>query len=282
MSMFRVCLACDETDVERLVAELGELGAEGFHEASTVDPGVCLEVFFSPHAFEALPDDWAVLVSQWGGTLQGVPAEIADRNWNAEWEASITPIHVAPFHVRASWHDGPIPGDAIDIIIDPKMSFGTGYHETTRLMLRALAKLVATGDRVVDAGTGTGILGIAALRIGAASCFAFDFDALCVVNARENAVLNGVEDTFVVAEGDERVLPDEIFDVVLANINREALLAMIPSLLARLSPGGLLGLSGLLVSDKSAVRAALPSTSIYEDTEGEWWTVWIRNETGDH
>jgi len=93
--------------------------------------------------------------------------------------------------------------------------------------------------------------------------------------------LNGVEDTFTVVEGDERVVPAELFDVVLANINREALLAMIPALMERLAPGGRLGLSGLLISDQDIVRAALPSVAMYEATEGDWWTIWIQHETRD-
>ncbi len=277
MNMVRVRVACADTDIERLVAELSALGADGFHEAEA-----CLDAYFPPDAYGALPGNWMALLSGWGGMLEGEPEEIADRNWNAEWEASIEPIHVAPFYIRPSWHIVPIPEAAIDLVIDPKMSFGTGYHETTRLMLRALAHLVEPGDRVLDAGTGTGILGIAALKVGASSCFAFDFDPWCAVNAVENAELNGVGDTFTVVEGDERVVPGGIFDVVLANINREALLAMTPALLTCLRPGGVLGLSGLLISDQEMVRAALPTASIYEDTDGEWWTIWIRNETRDH
>lgn len=287
--MILVRVACAEGDVDRLVAELGALGAEGFLETGYQGPvgspdcgAPGLDVYFSADAFRALPGDWADRLSQWGGTRYELPVEIGDRNWNAEWEATIEPVDVAPFYVHASWHDGHIPDGAIELIIDPKMSFGTGYHETTRLMLRAVAQMVSPGDRVLDAGTGTGILGIAALKVGAAGCLAFDNDPWCVVNAAENAELNGVQDVFSIVEGDERAVPDEAYDVILANINREALLAMMPALMAKLRPGGIIGLSGLLVSDAERVRSALPSDAIHEDTEGEWWTIWIRNETRDN
>jgi len=147
--MKRVRVACGDAESDRLVAELDGLGAEGFHE---VDGG--LDVYFSEEAFGLLPGPWETLVSEWGAAVVGEPEDIADRNWNAEWEASIQPVHVAPFLVRTSWHDGNPPPGTIDLVIDPKMSFGTGYHETTRLMLRALADMVRPGDRVLDAGTG--------------------------------------------------------------------------------------------------------------------------------
>lgn len=264
------------TDVaERLVADLSEIGAEGFEER---DGGTV--VAYIPEAVWKL-SEVAIrsLMADYGVTVEAVEY-FGDRNWNEEWEATIQPIDVAPFRIRASWHGTPTPPDRVELIIDPKMSFGTGYHETTRLMLRALSQFVKGGERVLDAGTGTGVLGIAALKLGASTCFGFDIDEWSTDNASENAERNGVEDIFEVVEGDQSVVPDGVYDLVLANINRNALLAMMNDLLSFLAPDGALGLAGLLITDRDDVMKELdsrPVTVVTESTEGEWWSVWVKH-----
>ena len=260
---------------EQLVAELSEIGAEGFEER---DGGIC--VAYVPEAAWALSEgDIRSLMNDHGVGIESVEY-FGDRNWNEEWEATIQPIDVAPFRIRASWHGTPTPEDRIELIIDPKMSFGTGYHETTRLMLRALPRFVKGGERVLDAGTGTGVLGIAALKLGASTCFGFDIDEWSTDNAGENAQRNGVDSIFHVVEGDQSVVPGGAYDVVLANINRNALLAMKNDLLSFLAPEGALGLAGLLVTDREDVMEELharPVTVVAESTEGEWWSVWVEH-----
>lgn len=260
---------------ERVVADLSEIGAEGFEER---DGGVIV-AYVPDDVWTTLESEIRSLLADHGVSLESVEF-FGDRNWNEEWEASIQPIDVAPFRIRASWHGTPTPPDRIELIIDPKMSFGTGYHETTRLMLRALPRFVERGARVLDAGTGTGVLGIAALKAGAAACFGFDIDEWSTDNATENARRNGVEDVFEVVEGDQSVVPDGTFDVVLANINRNALLAMMNDLLSFLAKDGALGLAGLLVSDRDDVLKELgtrPVKVVAESTEGEWWSVWVEH-----
>ena len=202
---------------------------------------------------------------------------IEDRNWNADWEKSIQARNVGRFRVRPTWDTTGAAADEIDLIIDPKMSFGTAYHESTRLLLRRLPEFVAEGDVILDAGTGTGILAIAALKCGAARAVGFDVDPWSIINAVENAELNGVSDRLDLREGTEDVLRrNERFDVIFANINRDVLLAMLPVLGAA---GDIIALAGLLITDRPAVCARLEELGlaiVEESSEGEWWSVWVR------
>ncbi|NQV73207.1 50S ribosomal protein L11 methyltransferase [bacterium] len=215
---------------------------------------------------------------------------IQDQNWNAEWEKTIKPIHVGPFWIRPSWDQTTVPGSVIELIIDPKMSFGTGYHESTRLMMGAIPEMVKPNDLVLDAGTGTGVLAFAALKVGAKNAFAFDIDPICKENAEENAGLNHLSESFSVVVGTESVLTTDTgssqlegpYDVVMANINREALRAMLPALKRFMGPKGRLGLAGLLVSDRGIMLKELEGLflePIREATEGDWWSVWATPAT---
>ena len=133
------------------------------------------------------------------------------------------------------------------------MAFGTGYHATTRVMLEWLPEVIEEGDKVLDAGTGTGILAIAALKLGAKSAFGFDIDEWSETNAHENILLNEVEN-FDVKLGSTEVIPEgEKYDVILANINRNALIDLVPVLLTFLNEGGKLLLSGLLEEDEPVI-----------------------------
>lgn len=217
------------------------------------------------------------------GLFAGATSEevIADRNWNEEWERSITPITAGPFRVRPTWETSAPPKGTRDIMIDPKMSFGTGHHETTRLLLSSLSGKVASGTRFLDAGTGTGVLAFAALLLGSDYADAFDYDPLCIENATENAGLNDLSDRFHVFQDDGTTLAasiaDRQYEVITANINREVLRSMLPALSGRLKPGGYLGLAGLLTSDAPIMRAdldALGLAIVEENEEGSWWSVW--------
>lgn len=179
---------------------------------------------------------------------------IAPQNWNEEWEQTIKPQTIGKFYVHPTWSsfDGDLD-DKIELMIDPKMAFGTGYHATTRVMLEWIPEVIKEGDKILDAGTGTGILAIAALKLGASSAFGFDIDEWSETNTRENILLNGVEN-FDVYLGSTEVIPDgEKYDVILANINRNALIELVPELVTYLNKGGRLLLSGLLKEDKETM-----------------------------
>lgn len=218
---------------------------------------------------------------------------IADRNWNREWEASIRPIRVGRFVVRPSWAENvdiSVTGTEssqrpseklIELVIDPKMSFGTAWHESTRLLLRSIPGRIQSGDRVLDAGTGTGILAIAALKLGAHEAVGFDIDSWALQNAPENAALNGVHDRFEILDGTiDMIGESERFDVALANINRDVLLELIPGLMQR---APVAGLSGLLGTDRGNMLDRVRELGLdvlEEREEGEWWSLWITGQNG--
>jgi ribosomal protein L11 methyltransferase len=205
---------------------------------------------------------------------------LRDRNWNAVWEDSIAPVRVGPFLLCGRSTDvPPAHADATPLRIDPKMSFGTGHHATTRLALQLLVDAVNEGDRVVDVGTGTGVLAIAACRLGARSVRAVDNNPKAVANARENVVVNDVGDCVTVSDGSIDAVPADQFDAVVANITRDTLLDLLPALRRRLAPGGALLLSGLLTSDRRQMLDALDAHAlavVEVETENGWWAVHAR------
>lgn len=199
---------------------------------------------------------------------------IAYQNWNRAWEETVRPIRVTGRIVVAPTWD-PFQGGPSDIVltIDPKMSFGTGYHESTRLMLALLEGHLTAGARVLDAGTGTGILAIAALKLGAASAIGFDIDEWSFENAIENGRLNGVSSRFAVRRGDLGAVPESGFDIIAANIQKNVIEEMLPGLVARLAPGGTILLSGLLAADRDAMASTLAHEGLAaaeERAEEEW------------
>lgn len=196
---------------------------------------------------------------------------LPDVNWNARWEASFEPISIGDFcYVRASFHP-PFDQAKHEIVIDPKMSFGTGHHATTKMMIEGMSGIDLKGKSVLDMGCGTGILAILAVKMGAALVLAVDNDENCIANSRENFSLNDV--AVELRKGTADVLPDRQFDVILANINRNVLLEMLGVLKSHLTEGGSLLVSGILVSDQSefvrhAVARGLDFTVAHQ--RGEW------------
>jgi len=170
-------------------------------------------------------------------------------NWNKEWEDSIAPIRVSDrILITPSWRKAETNECDIILVIDPKMSFGTGFHATTRLMLRSLEQAVRVGDRVLDVGTGTGVLAIAAIKLGASSADGVDTDEWSMENALENATRNTVAEAFHVYSGSiEHV--NGPYDLVLSNITKLDNIGMLPDFTSLLAPGGRLILSGFYSDD---------------------------------
>lgn len=200
------------------------------------------------------------------------------RNWNAEWEASVAPVRVGPFLLCPTTREVPEEhADATVLRIDPKQSFGTGHHATTRLVLRLLAETVASGDTVIDMGTGTGVLAIAAVRRGASMVWGVDIEPGAVRNAQENVAQNGVEQQVTIREGSIDAVPSDLrADVIVANVTRRPLLEMLPSFRVHLADDGELLLSGLLTSDRPEMEAALREHGLTIDderTDNGWWAV---------
>ena len=202
-------------------------------------------------------------------------AVIEPQNWNAVWEESFEAVTVPGFcTVRAAFHEAN-PDSPHDIIITPKMSFGTGHHATTRLMMQAMRDMDFAGKRVLDFGTGTGILAILAKKLGAAEVFALDNDEWSVENTAENIAANGAADISILQGSLEEAGGYE-FDAILANINRHILLQYMPGMRSLLKEGGTLLLSGILSDDESMITASAAGTELVKGTtlrEGDWVAI---------
>lgn len=202
---------------------------------------------------------------------------LASKNWNAVWEDTLSPVRTGPFLIcPTSTEVPPNDADATVLCIDPKMSFGTGHHATTRLALQLLAEALAPGDRVLDVGTGTGVLAIAACRAGATAALGIDTNPDAVRNARDNAAQNEVTDCMTVRKGSMGVVPDTCYDLVAANITRRVLVDLMPELVSHLAPNGTLLLSGVLQPHRDSLLDVAESRGLHLDgeaTEDGWWAA---------
>ncbi|MBR9974190.1 MAG: 50S ribosomal protein L11 methyltransferase [Bacteroidetes bacterium] len=198
------------------------------------------------------------------------------RNWNKEWEESIEPIQVSErFLITPSWHAVEAADGVTVLVIDPKMSFGTGYHATTRLMLRMMEGALRDGDRVLDVGSGTGVLGIAAVRTGASEAVGVDTDEWSYDNAVENAQRNGVSDRCHFHLGSVEKAEGK-YNLILSNITKMDNLQLLPEYLQRLERGGRFVLSGFYTTDAEDIRLALESMGMQileEQSEDEWCAI---------
>ncbi|TNE65529.1 MAG: 50S ribosomal protein L11 methyltransferase [Bacteroidetes bacterium] len=185
---------------------------------------------------------------EWSKTL--LPAQ----NWNEIWESNFEPVVVEDFcAVRADFHP-PVPGVQYELVINPKMAFGTGHHETTWMCLRALRDLPCQQARLLDFGCGTGVLAIMAARLGAAHIEAVDIEEESFRNTLENAEINGVSDQITARCGTLDSVQGTAFDGILANINRNVILDTLPRLSELVRPGGWLLVSGILEQDGTLVQ----------------------------
>ncbi|MBM3460451.1 MAG: methyltransferase domain-containing protein [Armatimonadetes bacterium] len=202
-----------------------------------------------------------------------VATEVPDERWGERWREFFQPVRATGrIVVGPPWAGMTAGPDGIVIVIEPKMAFGTGWHESTRLALQALERVVRPGDRVLDLGTGSGVLSIAAAKLGA-RCLAVDIDPVALDNARENLALNGVADRVEVVCGSLDAVREAGFDGIVANIQTNVLVPLLGDLRGRLRRGGRLLLSGILDREEAQIREALRRTAWGEPgviREGEW------------
>ena len=240
----------DACDV--LSALAGEVGFETFMETETGMTGYVQQALFDEPALKAVLEDFPFE----GVSISYDVQEAEDRDWNEQWEQEgFEPIVVSDKGNAIIIHDGrhlpeSISDQAIAIEIDAKLAFGTGTHETTRMVCSTLLELTPQG-RVLDCGTGTGILAICALKLGAREAIGYDIDEWSADNASHNAVINQVDNRFTSLLGDVSILKEVegTFDLVMANINRNILLADMPMMHEKMVPGGRLILSGFYTAD---------------------------------
>ncbi len=231
---------------EILIAELSAENYYGFEEEEEI-----LKAFIKEEDF-----DEAVLKSILGNHQVVYKLNtLAGQNWNQLWESNFEPITVDDFvGVRASFHE-PVPQVQHEIIITPKMSFGTGHHATTWMMMKEMQSIDFTGKKVFDFGTGTGILAILAEKLGASEVLAMDHDDWCIQNATESLDTNGCG-RVILMKGDTADVMQQ-FDVILANINRNIIEGNLRFLVSNLAGKGTLLLSGLLANDETPLRRQL-------------------------
>jgi len=236
-----------EMGAEILMAELAEVGFDSFEDTPT---GIKAYIPKDSWNEQILQDIY--LLSNPEFTISYQITEIEQVNWNEEWEKNFSPIVVEDLcTVRANFH--PVPNTRYDIVITPKMSFGTGHHETTYMMLQQLLPLSLEGTKVLDMGCGTGILAIMAALRGARDITAIDIDPWCVENATENVQQNNCS-FIIIKEGDVSLIAGEQYNLILANINRNILLSDIPAYTQALLPQGLLLVSGFYEEDLPAIK----------------------------
>jgi ribosomal protein L11 methyltransferase len=200
---------------------------------------------------------------------------VAEEDWADSWKQYFKPQKIGErFVVRPSWEEYAPQADERVILIDPGMAFGTGLHATTRLCLRALERLVQVGDTVADVGTGSGILSVGAMLLGARSAQATDNDPLAVKIARENAALNNQADRIQIEVAEAP--PAGPFDIVVANILPDVILGMAEGLVAAVKPGGFLIVSGIIERRAEDVREGLRTRGLEilaTDPEAEWVAI---------
>jgi len=234
---------------EILIAELGELGFESFVEN---EDGITAYVPEEQYR-EDLLDEVQILNSNEFGITHNLQ-KIERFNWNEEWEKNFTPILVDDLcGVRAPFHD--MPETKYDIIIEPKMSFGTGHHATTHMMIQHILRNEWVNKSVLDMGCGTGVLAILARMKGATPVEAIDIDNWCYLNTLENIERNDCKD-IKVEEGGAELLEGRKYDVILANINRNILLKDMEHYISGLDKNGSIYFSGFYTEDLEVIKQA--------------------------
>ena len=220
-----------------------------------------------------------MLLEQGIEQYKAVPIE--QQNWNAEWESDFEPVRVEglrPIVIRAA-HHAVAAADEVDVVIAPRMSFGTGHHATTALMSQTISEMDVEGQCGLDMGCGTGVLAIVAMKCGAERMVAVDIDDWACDSCRDSMALSGVE--LDVRCGSMAAVEGETFDFVLANINRNILIDMMPSFAEALSAGGRLVMSGFLGEDVPHIESAAAEQGFAVESVRErdgWMVVMCKKE----
>jgi len=238
----------DATLADLLTASLLELGFDSFAEEEGVTKAYIPAAVYNEKALRS------ALEALFGPASPSFTASRLDeKNWNEEWEKSYEPVLVGDkCMVRAPFHPA-VQGITYDLVIEPKMSFGTGHHETTTLLIEWMLDEPVFGKHVLDMGCGTGVLAILAAKMGAKEVRAIDTDPWAFENAKENVLRNNVPQVHVI-RGDDGAIPWGPFDVICANINRNILLEQMPVYSRVTRAGGILYTSGFYEEDMQAIR----------------------------
>lgn len=258
---------CEEAATDVLAALLAEVGFESFEPVPTGVIAYAPSALFSAEELASVVDEFPLD----GFTITYSVENIEGEDWNAVWEKNyFHPIVIDDQCVIHSTFHTDVPKARYDILIDPKMAFGTGYHQTTCHMLRAILATDMSGKSVLDMGCGTALLAILASMHGAKDVVAIDIDEFAYENAKENILLNNTPGIEVRLGGVEALKEDDCFDYVIANINRNILLADLKHYAACMHAGSIIFLSGFYVEDievlkDEATRCGLRYVGFAED-----------------
>ena len=264
---------CSQDAQDILSALAGEAGFETFEETATGLKGYVQQTLFDEEVLKLVLEGFPFENVSLSYSIQ----EAEDKDWNEQWEQEgFEPIVVRDGKLVI--HDGrhlPNNTTEVEIEIDAHLAFGTGTHETTRMICGMLLDMQLNGLRVLDCGCGTGILGICALKLGAASCVGYDIDEWSADNTRHNAVINRVDDHLTTLCGDASVLSgfDAEFNLVMANINRNILLNDMEHFRSVMAPGAQLILSGFYKNDCALLESKAQTLGLSlkaTRTDGDW------------
>lgn len=235
---------------EILTAELSDFPFESFKQE-----GPTLKAYIPQEKLVDCKEEVDRLLASYA--VEGVRyISIESQNWNALWESNFTPVDVdGKLYIRAPFH-APAPEGVMEVVIMPKMSFGTGHHATTCLVSGYLMELALAGKRGLDMGSGTGVLAIVAVKCGAEAVDAVDIDTWADENCRENIASNGVADRITPILGDARAIAGRSYDFIAANINRNILVGDMAAYVGAMNAGADLVMSGFLEADIPIIRSA--------------------------
>ncbi|MCX6292315.1 MAG: 50S ribosomal protein L11 methyltransferase, partial [Bacteroidetes bacterium] len=276
MDYIEITFSCLPEQSDILVALLSENDFEMFEETDGGLKGFIQQDLFSEknleHILSSISDS---------GNISFTTTLIKDQNWNALWESNFEPVIIGnEVYVRAPFHPE-VPSIKHEIIIEPKMSFGTGHHATTSLMMEEMLRMNFQDEVVLDMGSGSGILAILAAKLGAKNILAIDTDEWAFKNAFENCRRNQSQH-IIVQKGDVRLIHGRAFDVILANINRNVLLSDLGLYVAALRSEGHLLVSGFIAEDADIILAEGEKNNLAvrnRDSQSNWMMIHFQKAT---
>lgn len=271
---FSLTFSTEGYDNEVLMALLGEYPFESFHEDGNTVLAYVLKHDITKDLLEAVEN----AEGKWFETF--TMDLVQNKNWNAVWESSFNPVSINTYcYIRAKFHTAPKGAYKHEIIIAPKMAFGTGHHATTFMMIEAMSKIDFEEKSVFDFGCGTGILSVLAAKEGASTVVGVDIQAESIENSNEHAESNKVSNQCVFHKGGLELVRNEKFDIILANINDSVIQKHFDDLKQMLQPGGTILLSGIMIYDIEELESNIsisPLKIVERKERNEWVQITIR------
>lgn len=273
-SYLEISISANEYQRELLIPTMVELGCTGFQE--TDDSILCYfdKTGWADQKFEAIRAELKKILQTISVNAAVQFREFSEENWNEQWERTIQPIEIGNrLVIKPSWSHYSNINDRIIIQIDPKMSFGTGYHETTRLTLRLMERYLRPGCSLLDVGTGTGVLAIAGIKLGASKAIGTDIDEWSIENGRENISLNNVQSNIEITDTPLSNFKSKQFNFISANLTLNTNISFLDEFHRLLASEGILLLSGLLLHDRNQMVQSLINKNFElfdELIENEW------------